>query len=36
VPERTTIISITYIIVIFSIAIQGMTLGKLVKRQFKQ
>ena len=36
VPERTTIISITYIIVIFSIAIQGMTLGKLAKRQFKQ
>jgi CPA1 family monovalent cation:H+ antiporter len=36
VPERTTIISITYIIVIFSIAIQGMTLGKLAKRQLKQ
>lgn len=36
VPERTTIISITYIIVIFSITIQGMTLGKLAKRQFKQ
>jgi CPA1 family monovalent cation:H+ antiporter len=35
VPERTTIISITYIIVIFSIAIQGMTLGKLAQRHFK-
>lgn len=34
VPERATIISITYIIVIFSIAVQGMTLGKLAKRQF--
>lgn len=34
VPERATIISITYIIVIFSIAIQGMTLGKLAKRHF--
>ncbi len=32
VPERPTIISITYIIVIFSILIQGMTLRKLVKR----
>jgi CPA1 family monovalent cation:H+ antiporter len=35
VPERTTIISITYIIVIFSIAIQGMTLGKLAKQHFR-
>lgn len=35
VPERTTIISITYVVVIFSIAIQGMTLGKLAKRHFK-
>jgi CPA1 family monovalent cation:H+ antiporter len=32
VPERTTIITITYIIVVFSIIIQGMTLGKLVNR----
>lgn len=32
VPERTTIITITYIIVVFSIVIQGMTLGKLVDR----
>ncbi len=36
VPERKTIISITYIIVIFSIAIQGMTLGKLAKRQIEK
>ncbi len=36
VPERATIISITYIIVIFSIAIQGMTLGKLAKRHFQR
>ncbi len=33
VPERATIITITYLIVIFSIAVQGMTLGKLAKRQ---
>ena len=32
VPERTTIITITYIIVVFSIVIQGMTLGRLVDR----
>lgn len=32
IPERPIIISITYIVVIFAIAIQGMTLGKLAKR----
>ncbi len=32
VPERITIITITYLIVIFSISVQGMTLGKLAKR----
>jgi len=32
VTERTTIITITYIIVVFSIIIQGMTLGRLVNR----
>ncbi len=32
VPERMTIITITYIVVVFSIVIQGMTLGKLVDR----
>ncbi|GFE60706.1 sodium:proton antiporter [Geobacter sp. AOG2] len=32
VPERATIITITYIIVVFSIVIQGMTLGRLVDR----
>ncbi|MEN6318056.1 MAG: sodium:proton antiporter [Syntrophaceae bacterium] len=32
VPERATIITITYIIVVFSIIIQGMTLGKLADR----
>ncbi len=32
VPERTTIITITYCIVVFSIVIQGMTLGTLVNR----
>jgi CPA1 family monovalent cation:H+ antiporter len=32
IPERTTIITITYIIVVFSIIIQGMTLGRLVDR----
>ncbi len=32
VPERITIITITYLIVIFSIAVQGMTLGKLARR----
>jgi len=32
VPERMTIITITYIIVVFSIIVQGMSLGKLVDR----
>lgn len=32
VPERMTIITITYIVVVFSIVIQGMTLGRLVDR----
>jgi len=32
VPERGTIVTITYIIVVFSIVVQGMTLGRLVKR----
>ncbi|MDD3815104.1 MAG: sodium:proton antiporter, partial [Desulfocapsaceae bacterium] len=31
-PERSIIITITYIIVVFSIIMQGMTLGKLVKQ----
>ncbi len=32
VPERAAIITITYLIVIFSIAVQGLTLGRLAKR----
>jgi len=32
VPERTTIVIITYIVVVFSIGIQGMTLGKLASK----
>jgi CPA1 family monovalent cation:H+ antiporter len=32
VPERMTIITITYIIVVFSIIVQSMNLGKLVDR----
>jgi monovalent cation:H+ antiporter, CPA1 family len=32
VPERATIITITYMIVVFSIVMQGMTLGRLVGR----
>ncbi|MDD2900186.1 MAG: sodium:proton antiporter [Desulfuromonadaceae bacterium] len=32
VPERATIITITYIIVVFSIIIQGMTLGRFVDK----
>ncbi len=31
-PERATIVTITYIVVVFSIVVQGMTLGKLVDR----
>ncbi len=30
VPDRAIIVIITYIVVVFSIGIQGMTLGKLV------
>ncbi len=32
VPERTTLVIITYIVVVFSIGVQGMTLGRLVSR----
>lgn len=32
VTERSTLVTITYIIVVFSIVVQGMTLGRLVKR----
>ena len=32
VPERNTIVIITYLIVVFSIVVQGMSLGKLVER----
>jgi CPA1 family monovalent cation:H+ antiporter len=31
-PERMTIITVTYIIVVFSIVVQGMTLGRIVDR----
>ncbi len=34
VPERATIVTITYMIVVFSIIAQGMTLGRLVARTF--
>ncbi|MDD2272557.1 MAG: sodium:proton antiporter [Desulfuromonadaceae bacterium] len=36
VPERTTIVIITYIVVVFSIVMQGMTLGKLVDRIYPE
>lgn len=36
VPERTTIVIITYIVVVFSIGIQGMTLGRLVARIYPE
>ena len=32
VPARSTIVAITYIVVVFSIIVQGMTLGRLVDR----
>jgi len=35
-PERDEIIAITYIIVIFSIIVQGLTLGKLVDRIYPE
>ena len=31
-PERDVIVSITYVIVLFSIAVQGLTIGTLIKR----
>ncbi len=34
VPERATIITITYIVVVFSIVLQGMTLDKLVEHVY--
>jgi len=36
VPERTTIVVITYIIVVFSIGIQDMTLGRLVDQIYPE
>ena len=30
-PERDLILTITYIVVVFSIIVQGLTIGKLVK-----
>jgi len=33
-PERGTLVTITYIIVVFSILVQGMTLGRLVRRVY--
>ncbi|MDA8414626.1 MAG: sodium:proton antiporter [Desulfobacteraceae bacterium] len=35
-PERATIVTITYIIVVFSIVIQGMSLGRLVERIYPE
>jgi len=32
VPERATIVIMTYMVVVFSIGIQGMTLGRLVEK----
>lgn len=31
-PERDVIVSVTYIIVLFSIAVQGLTIGRLIRR----
>ena len=31
-PERETILTITYCVVVFSILVQGLTIGKLIKR----
>ena len=33
-PERNTLVTITYIVVVFSIIVQGMTLGRLVKKVY--
>lgn len=35
-PERTVIITITYLVVVFSIVIQGLTLGRLVNRIYPE
>jgi CPA1 family monovalent cation:H+ antiporter len=34
-PERATIVVMTYMVVVFSIGIQGMTLGRLVKKYIR-
>lgn len=34
--ERTTIVTITYIILVFSIVVQGMTLGRLVDKIYPE
>jgi CPA1 family monovalent cation:H+ antiporter len=31
-PERDLIIAVTYVIVVFSILVQGLTLGRVVKK----
>lgn len=30
-PERDVLVAVTYIVVLFSIVVQGLTIGKLVK-----
>ena len=31
-PERDVIVALTYAVVVFSILVQGLTIGKIVKR----
>ena len=33
-PERGTLLALTYVVVLFSIVVQGLTVGKLAKRLF--
>ena len=35
-PERNAILAITYIVVVFSILVQGLTVGRLIRRTRKK
>ena len=34
IPERNTLLAATYVVVIFSIGVQGMSLGRLARRKY--
>ena len=35
-PERETLLALTYCVVVFSILVQGLTIGRVVKRALRR